>query len=311
VDGTRPFPERDQAATIGGHTLTHEERCRMGPELTDAGTSRYVQTASWKIHYNEAGHGQPVILLHGSGAGATGWSNFQPNIAPLAERFRVIAMDAPGWGRSDQGRPETYDHPNAVLELMDALEIERAALVGNSMGGMTAITFAARYPDRITHLVTMGPGAFIQVPTLFGPGDGPSEGLKVLFEGYRNPTQDTMKRLVEIMTFDAANATDELAAQRAENAQARPDHLANFLTGMSTGGPVRTSATVEQVQSIRTPTLLVHGRDDRVVPFEHSLRLVSSIPDSRLVLLNRCGHWAQLEHADEFNRLVTDFVLHS
>lgn len=280
----------------------------MAWELTDADTSRFVQTPSWKIHYNEAGHGHPVILLHGSGAGASGWSNFRPNIAPLAEQFRVIAMDAPGWGRSDPGLPETYDHPNAVLELMDALGIERAALVGNSMGGMTAITFAARYPERISHLVTMGPGAFIQVPALFGAGDGPTEGLKILFEGYRNPTQETMKRLVEIMTFDSAHGSDELAAERAENAQARPDHLANFLTGMSTGGPVRTSATVEQAQGIRTPTLLVHGRDDRVVHYEHSLRLLSCIPNSRLVLLNRCGHWAQLEHADEFNRLVTDFV---
>jgi 2-hydroxy-6-oxonona-2,4-dienedioate hydrolase len=283
----------------------------MAQELTDDGTSRYVQTASWKIHYNEAGTGHPVILLHGSGAGASGWSNFRPNIGPLSEHFRVIAMDAPGWGRSDAGLPETYDHPAAVLELMDALGIATAALVGNSMGGMTAITFAARYPDRISHLVTMGPGAFISTPTLFGPGDGPSEGLKILFEGYRNPTQEVMKRLVEIMTFDSANASDELAAQRAENAQARPDHLANFLQGMTTGGPVRTSATVEQVQGIRTPTLLVHGRDDRVVHYEHSLRLVSTIPNSRLVLLNRCGHWAQLEHADEFNRLVAGFVTSS
>jgi 2-hydroxy-6-oxonona-2,4-dienedioate hydrolase len=280
----------------------------MPEQLTDEGTSRYVQTASWKLHYNEAGEGHPVVLLHGSGAGASGWSNFRPNIAALAERFRVIALDAPGWGRSDAALPQDYDHPNAVLELLDALGIEKAALVGNSMGGMTAVTFAARYPDRISHLVTMGPGAFIGIPTLFGPGDGPSEGLKVLFEGYRNPTPETMRRLVEIMTFDPAHATDELAAERAANAQARPDHLANFLEGMATGGPVRTAATPEQAAGIRTPTLLVHGRDDRVVHYEHSLRLVATIPDSRLVLLNRCGHWAQLEHADEFNRLVTSFV---
>ncbi len=280
----------------------------MPQELTGEGTGHDVRTPSWTIHYNEAGEGHPVILLHGSGAGASGWSNFRPNIAPLAEHFRVIAMDAPGWGGSSAGIPETYDHPHAVLELMDALGIEKAALVGNSMGGMTAVTFAARYPDRISHLITMGPGAFIQTPTLFGAGDGPSEGLKVLFEGYRDPTRETMKRLVEIMTFDSANATDELADERAANAQARPEHLANFLQGMATGGPVRTAATVEQAAGIRTPTLLVHGRDDRVVHYEHSLRLVATIPDSRLVLLNRCGHWAQLEHAEEFNRLVTDFV---
>jgi 2-hydroxy-6-oxonona-2,4-dienedioate hydrolase len=280
----------------------------MPQELTEEGTSRFVTTKSWKLHYNEAGEGHPVVLLHGSGPGASGWSNFRPTIPALAEHFRVIALDAPGWGGSDAALAQDYDHPNAVLELLDALGIEKAALVGNSMGGMTAVTFAARYPDRISHLITMGPGAFVNTPTLFGAGDGPTEGLKILWEGYRNPTPETMKRLVEIMTFDSAHATDELAAERAVNAQARPDHLANFLESMAGGGPVRTSATVEEAAGISTPALLVHGRDDRVVHYEHSLRLVSTIPDSRLVLFNRCGHWAQLEHSTEFNRLVTQFV---
>ncbi len=280
----------------------------MSAPLTDEGTTRFVETASWKLKYNEAGEGHPVILLHGSGAGATGWSNFAPNIAALAQDFRVLALDAPGWGGSDAATADKYDHPAAVLEFMDALGIEKAALVGNSMGGMTAITFAARYPDRISHLITMGPGSFFSVPAMFGPGDGPSEGLKILQEGYRNPTPEVMKRLVEIMSFSSEHATDALAQQRADNASARPDHLANFLTSFASGGPVRTVATPEQITGITTKALLIHGRDDRVVHFEHSLRLVSMIADSRLVLLNRCGHWAQLEHAEEFNRLVRSFI---
>ena len=280
----------------------------MTAPLTDEGTSHYVETASWKLHYNEAGEGHPVILLHGSGAGATGWSNFAPNLAALAADFRVLALDAPGWGRSDAATSDKYDHPAAVLEFMDALGIEKAALVGNSMGGMTAITFAARYPERISHLITMGPGSFFSVPTMFGPGDGPSEGLKILQEGYRNPTPEVMKRLVEIMTFSPEHATDALAQQRADNAAARPDHLANFLESFANKGPVPTAATPQQIAGITTKALLIHGRDDRVVHFEHSLRLVSMIADSRLVLLNRCGHWAQLEHAEEFNRLVRSFI---
>jgi 2-hydroxy-6-oxonona-2,4-dienedioate hydrolase len=183
-----------------------EQETPMTAALTHEGTSRFVQTESWKLHYNEAGEGHPVILLHGSGPGATGWSNFSPNIATLAEDFRVLALDAPGWGGSDAATSDAYDHPAAVLEFMDALGIEKAALVGNSMGGMTAITFAARYPDRISHLITMGPGSFF-IPTLFSPNDGPSEGLKILQEGYRNPTPEVMKRLVEIMSFSAENAT--------------------------------------------------------------------------------------------------------
>jgi 2-hydroxy-6-oxonona-2,4-dienedioate hydrolase len=278
-------------------------------ELTDEGTSRYVQTRSWKLHYSEAGTGHPVILLHGSGAGATGWSNFRPNIGPLSERFRAIAWDAPGWGRSDSAPSDQYDHPEAVVELMDELGIEKAALVGNSMGGMIALAVAARHPERVSHLITMGPGSFLDLPPLFSAGDGPSEGLKILFEGYKNPTPEVMKRLVDVMTYSDEFATDELAKLRSDAALARPDHLENFIKGMAAGrGPVSAPATPAEVRSITAPSLLIHGRYDRVVHFEHSMRLVSMIANSRLVLLNRCGHWAQIEHAAEFNRLVTDFV---
>ena len=276
----------------------------MPLELTDEATSRYVRTPSWNIHYNEAGEGHPVVMLHGSGPGATGWSNFGPNMPALAERFRVIAVDMPGWGASDAVTFDERDHAGAALELLDTLGIEKAAFVGNSMGGMTALRFAALHPERISPLVTMGPGA--PGPRLFGAGDGPTEGLKVLQAAYRDPSAASMKRLVEIMTFDPANATDALAQQRSDAALARPDHLENFVAGI--GKVFRFWPTVDDVLSIRTPALLFHGRDDRVVHFENSLALTAMIPDSRLVLLNRCGHWAQVEHAAEFNRLVRDFV---
>ncbi len=276
----------------------------MTLELAEESTSRTVQTSRWKIHYNEAGEGHPVVMLHGSGPGATGWSNFGPNMPHLAERFRVLAVDMPGWGRSDAVTFDERDHASAALDLLDALGIEKAAFVGNSMGGMTALRFAAQHPDRVSHLVTMGPGA--PGPRLFGAGDGPTEGLKVLQQAYRDPSPASMKRLVEIMTFDPANATDALAQQRSDAALARPDHLENFIAGI--GKPFGFWPTVEDVVSIRTPALLFHGRDDRVVHYENSLALTAMIPDSRLVLINRCGHWAQVEHAAEFNRLVTDFI---
>lgn len=276
--------------------------------LTESSTTCHVRTRSWNLHYNEAGTGHPLLFLHGSGPGATGWSNFHLNIPSLAERFRVLAWDAPGWGRSDAAVSADYDHPAAVIELLDELGIERAALVGNSMGGMVAVATAARYPDRVSHLVTMGSGSFPDVPAMFGAGDGPTEGLKILAEGYRNPTPETMMELVQIMTFSPEFATAGLARMRSEAALARPEHLTNFLAGLGGRGPVSRPATPAEVRSVTAPTLLIHGRDDRVVHFENSLRLVSMIPDSRLVLLNRCGHWAQIEHAAEFNRLVADFM---
>jgi 2-hydroxy-6-oxonona-2,4-dienedioate hydrolase len=279
----------------------------MTPALTEQETSRYITTRDWKIHYNEAGEGLPVLLLHGSGPGASGWSNFSPNISVLAENFRVLAVDMPGWGKSDPCTAETINHADAALQLLDALGIEKAAFVGNSMGGVTALRFATVHPDRISHLVTMGPASG-RSPKLFSPGDGPSEGIKVLFDGYRDPSSATMRRLVEIMTFDPAFATDDLAQQRADGAHANPEHLANFMDMVPKGGPVQQWFTLDELTRVETPTLLIHGRDDRVVPYEHSLHLVAHVPNSRLVLFNRCGHWAQLEHAAEFNHLVTGFI---
>lgn len=272
-------------------------------EITQASTSRTVRLSGGEVHYNEAGEGHPIVFLHGSGPGATGWSNFAPNIEPLSRKFRVLAIDMPGWGASYPVKAEERNHPAVAAEFLDALGIEKAAFVGNSMGGATTIRFAVEYPDRISHLITMGAGA--GGAKLFSPGDGPSEGLKILQQGYRDPSPETMARLVDIMTYDSGSKSEALARQRSDNAKANQMHLDNFLGGL---GAARTWPSDEQVAGITAPSLIVHGRDDRVVHYEHSLKLVSLIPDSRLVLFNRCGHWAQLEHAAEFNRLVEQFV---
>lgn len=265
-----------------------------------------VRTADWTIHYEEAGDGHPLLLLHGSGPGATGRSNFSENIGPLGEHFHVLAPDMPGWGASDPCPAGRLDHVGATLQFMDVLGIDRAAVVGNSMGGVTAVRLAAEHPERVSHLVTMGAPADLR-PRMFGPG-GPTEGLKALIGAYATPTEAAFERLVQIMVFDAAYATPELCQARAAAAAQQPEHLSNFLAGIPEGGPVRKFATPDDLARIGAPTLLVHGRDDRVVHFEHSLAMLAAIPDSRLVLINRCGHWAMIEHAAEFNRLVIDFV---
>lgn len=281
--------------------------------LTQEQAARTVRTPSWRLRYYEAGDPEAptVVLLHGSGPGATGWSNFAGNIPALSEGLRVLAVDMPGWGESDAVTNDRLDHAAAAIEFLDSLGIERAAFVGNSMGGHTSLRLAIDHPERVTHLVTMGP-PLQPGTTLFAPGDGPSEGLKALIGAYQTPTPDAMRHLVEIMCFDKARfATPELCEARSAAASARPEHLAHYLAGLGQRGPIPVWADNSRLAGITAPTLLIHGRDDRVVPFENSLYLLARIPDSRLVLLNRCGHWAMIEHAAEFNRLVSDFILHA
>lgn len=263
-----------------------------------------------RIRYYEygPGHGYPVLLLHGSGPGATGWSNFSGNIKQIGDAgFRVIAPDMPGWGASNPVATDELDHVASALEFLDAMGIEKAAFVGNSMGGHTSIRFATLHPDRISHLMTMGP-PLGKVPSLNGVS-GLSEGLQVLIETYVSPTEENMKRLVEVMTFDNARfATPELIAARTEATNAVPEHVKNYVEGLPKGSPIPVWVDREKVSGIRIPSLFIHGKDDRVVPFENSLWLLANVPNSRAVLLNQCGHWAMIEHADEFNRLVIDFV---
>lgn len=278
--------------------------------LTQAAAARTVQAKDWKIRYFEAGAGHPVILLHGSGPGSTGWTNFSGSIEPLSAHFHVYALDMPGWGESDPVTVDTIDHVAAALAFMDALGIERAAFVGNSMGGQTSIRLAAQHPDRVSHLITMGAPVNL-TPRLFSAADGPSEGLKALIAAYVDPSPDTMRKLTEIMVFDKARfATPELSKARSAAAQAYPEHLANYVAGLPRM-PIPVWATPEDLANITAPSLFIHGRDDRVVSYENSLLLTASVKNSRMVLINRCGHWAMIEHTDEFNRLVTDFVKNS
>lgn len=285
----------------------------MTSTYTEAETSRTVQTKRWNLHYNEAGSGHPVVLLHGTGPGATGWSNFHQNFAGLAQHFRVIALDCPGWGKSDifdcTGESRNGANAEAVKLLLDELGIEKAVLVGNSMGGGATLQFMADYPERISHAITMGAGIFA-LPNLVS-ATGYTEGIKVLVAAYRDPTPANFRRLVEVMVYDSSFVTDELAQQRADGALAEPQHLANWLK-WPMGHPAGPYGGVEELLTklaqSKVPTMMIHGRDDRTVLLETSLRTAAVIPNARTVILNRCGHWAQVEHRDEFDRLVTGFV---
>jgi 2-hydroxy-6-oxonona-2,4-dienedioate hydrolase len=276
-------------------------------DVTFENTARLIHTKDYRIQINEAGEGHPIFLIHGGGPGATGWSNFAPNVAVLSRKYRCIAVTMPGWGESSPQTVQTGRDPvEALKQLADELGIDQAAFAGNSMGAASSVSFTAEYPERVSHLVLMGmgyPGVSMLQPA------GMSEGIRILVEAYENPSPQNMKRLVRVMCFDPAMASDELAEERSGTARRYAEHNENFLDFLRSGPLMGLPApTAETMSTWTVPTMLIHGRDDRVIHFEASLRMLAMIPDSRMVLLNRCGHWAQLEHAAEFNRLVDGFI---
>jgi 2-hydroxy-6-oxonona-2,4-dienedioate hydrolase len=272
-------------------------------ELTQASTSKRVRTKNWDIHYNEVGEGHPLVLVHGGGPGASGWSNYNPNISYLSQFFRVLAVDLPGWGQSQPVAYENRDNSGALAELLETLGILKAAVVGNSMGGASVIRLAYERPDLVSHLITMGSPS--GTPGMFEAG-GLSEGVKVLERAYFEPSMETIRALTDIMTFDSSNVTDELIAERLKNTLAQRAHVDNWIGGHGKGPMVRLNQ--EMIPTIAAPTLLMHGRDDRVTSFTHAIRLAGMIRNSRALLVNRCGHWLQLEHAQEFNTMVHRFL---
>ena len=282
--------------------------------LTESSTSKFVKIneqglSDFNIHYNDAGAGEAVIMLHGGGAGAGGWSNYYRNVEPLVEAgYRVILKDSPGFNKSDAlvtDEQRGLVNARAVKGLMDALGIDRAHLVGNSMGGATALNFAIEYPDRIDKLILMGPGGL--GPSMFAPM--PMEGIKLLFKLYAEPSYETLKQMIQVFLYDQSLITEELLQGRWEAIQRHPEHLKNFLIGAQKA-PLSTWDVSARLGEVKAKTFVTWGRDDRFVPLDHGLKLLWTIGDARLHVFSKCGHWAQWEHADEFNRLVIDFLKH-
>lgn len=279
-------------------------------QYTQDNTSHFAQVGDLRLHYNDAGSGEVVIMLHGSGAGATGWANFHRNVDAFVEAgYRVILLDCPGFGKSDPiltAEPRFVVNARYTKGLMDALDIDRAHLIGNSMGGGSALAFAVEFPERLNKLILMGAGG-VGKTSLFTPL--PMEGIKLLFQVYREPTLDNLKKMLNVFVYDPSALTEELIQLRLNSILANPLHLENFLKSVELS-QFNFGDFSADLPGIKAKTLITWGRDDRFVPIDWSLKLLNGIPDSRLHVFSQCGHWAQWEHAAAFNRLVIDFLKH-
>lgn len=276
-------------------------------------TSRFAQLGDLRLHYNEAGEGDVLVMLHGSGPGATGWSNFKQNLPAFAARFRVLVVDQPQFGLSD--KPESKEQYNvfaarAIRDLLDEQGIAQAHFLGNSLGGGTAMRFALDYPDRASRLVLMGPGNS-WLPIL---APEPTEGIKILgkFLAPPGPSREKMEEFIRIMVYDQSFVTEELIDERFKMAT-DPSVLKGMLnyvnTIMGPGEEERRQGELwREMERIEHPTLITWGRDDRVLTLDGALFTLHRMPDARLHVFPRCGHWAQVEHAREFERISIDFL---
>jgi len=280
--------------------------------ITEASTSRFARIdegdLKLQIHYNDTLDGkETVVMLHGSGPGASGWANFNRNVETLvAAGHRVILMDCPGWSKSDaivSTGSRSDLNARALRGLLDVLDIGKVHLIGNSMGAHSAVAFTLANPDRVGKLVLMGGGT--GGPSPFVPM--PTEGIKLIGALYRQPTLENLKRMMNVFVHDTSNLTEALFQARLDNILSRPDHLENFVKSVE-ANPRQFPDVGHRLGEIKAQTLLIWGRDDRFVPLDIGLRLLAGLNDAELHVFSKCGHWAQWEHADKFNRMVEEFL---
>jgi 4,5:9,10-diseco-3-hydroxy-5,9,17-trioxoandrosta-1(10),2-diene-4-oate hydrolase len=271
---------------------------------------RLIRVGARDIAVTERGAGEAVVLLHGGGPGASGMSNYARNVDALAQRFRVIVPDLPGYGRSskdiDQSDP-FGDLAGSVRGLLDALGIDRAHLVGNSYGGAAALRLTLDRPDRVGRLVLMGPGG---IGTTRRP---PTPGLKRLlaYYGGEGPTRAKLERFIrDDLVYDGTAVPAEMIEERYQ-ASIDPEVVANPPLRRPAG--LRTLLRMDLLRDKRlsraaTPTLVLWGADDKVNRPSGGLLLAERMPHCDLYLVAGTGHWVQWERPDLFNSLTAAFL---
>lgn len=270
---------------------------------TTAYRAATIDAGDIRTHYLEAGpsDGSPVLLLHGSGPGVSALANWRLNIGPLSDAgHHVLAPDLVGFGatvRPDNVYYSLSTWADQVFAFMDAHGVERAGLIGNSLGGRICLEMALQDPDRIDRMVLMG------TP---GPGMTLTEGLRKVRD--YQPSEENMHRLlVECFAVDPSIITDELVRTRYLASVEGGAHETYVEMFTEKHGATELGIEEESVRSISTRTLLVHGREDKVIPVEIALNMLRLLPDADLAVFARCGHWTQIERSDDFNCAVGQF----
>ncbi|MDH7799045.1 MULTISPECIES: alpha/beta hydrolase [unclassified Beijerinckia] len=267
---------------------------------------RTIDALGHRTNYHDVGSGRPLVLLHGSGAGVSAWANWNGVLSDLAQSFRVIAPDIAGFGHTELKTETRYDIKLWVahfIGILDALDLDHVSIVGNSFGGALALATALSHPHRVNRLVLLGTPC----------GEFPmTDGLRAQldFDG----TREGMAQSISFFPYDASIITDALIDSRLE-AATRPGALEAFRKLMpAPQGPERPIVRGIPLTSLATldhPALILHGREDRVVPFDRAIDMHSALKNSQLHSFGHCGHWVQIERRSEFLHLVSHFMRQS
>ena len=252
------------------------------------------------LHYLDIGNGPVVVWLHGSGPGASGFSNFKGNYPAFDNAgFRNIVVDLPGFGRSDKPDNVNYDLAFFVENLkllLNNIGIERCTLLGNSLGGAIALGYTLDHPERVSSLILMAPGGVEERETYFQ-----MEGIKRMVEVYAQGPMgvEQMRQVMSLQLFDSSQLQESILEERAAVAVTQP---ANLFSTMLVPN------MTERLHEIKCPILGFLGADDRFNPASGTFKVLENAPHARFTVLNRCGHWVQVEHQQLFNRQCLNFL---
>lgn len=260
----------------------------------------WLETAPGELtHYHELGEGTPILFLHGSGTGVTAAANWWLNLPEISQAGRCIAIDSIGYGQTVVAEGTQYGIKEWVrhaVRVLDALGIEKTWIVGNSLGGWLAFQFAIDYPERLLGIISMGTGG---------------AKLTGAFKGHSNPTltPEGIRDTLELFVVDKSLITDELVELRYQSAlnDTASDRLAEVVAARDRD---RTELPLDfdVLAQLDVPVLLIHGTNDVVIPVSRTWDILNVVPNADAHIFSQCGHWSQVERAEEFNQVIMQWL---
>ncbi len=254
---------------------------------------RYVSNGDLRTHYLEFGEGPAVVFLHGSGPGASAYSNFKHNIdGVVAAGYRAILIDMIGFGYSS--KPTGCDYTTElfasnVKATLDALNIEQCTLLGNSLGGAICIRLALDYPQLVTALIMMAPGGIEEKETYFGM-PGIAKMVSAFVDGGLD--RDGLRTVLNTLVFDSKHVTDSLVEERFSILEQQPPDVLSrmIIPNMSA-----------ELSALKCPIYGFWGEQDEMTPVSGAAHFTQRCEHAQFTILSQCGHWVMVEYAELVN----------